>query len=346
MPKKKKKESKEKKEKKVDPQVLADKALELTLKQINKMGDGPQAIKIGRFGEIKALELQTIPSGSLALDMALGVGGYPLGRIIEMYGQPGSGKSSLCLHAIAEAQKLGHRAAYMDVEHTFSPDWAEALGVDMNNLYVSQPDNGDEAMEIIDLLVKSGAFKIIVIDSVASLVTRAEMEGEITAVHMGRQARLMSQALKRLTVLCGKTDTTLLFTNQIREKMVMYGSPITTPGGNALKFYASQRLEVARKEVIKDKSDIIGMLVRVKVVKNKVGRPFQESFFNFMYDSGIDKEADVIAVAEKLGILERAGAWYSYNGEQLGQGLANTVLILKERPELIAELREKVLKEV
>ncbi|RLF68156.1 MAG: recombinase RecA [Thermoplasmata archaeon] len=325
---------------------LAEKALQLVLNQINgvKGNKKPDVIKIGKLGEMKALNVPVIPSGSMALDMALGVGGYPQGRIIEIFGSESSGKTTLCLHAIAEAQRLGFSCAFIDVEHTLDVGYARALGVDVDKLLFSQPDDGDEAMRIVDSLARSGLVKLIVVDSVASLVTAAEMEGEITDNHIGRQARLMSQALKKLTVVCGKTGATILFTNQIRMKIgVLYGSPEVTSGGNALKFYASCRLDVRRKEPIKEGTNVVGAVTRVRVVKNKVAPPFKQAFFNIMYGVGIDKEADMIAVAVDEGVIKRAGAWYSYHGEQVGQGLSNTIEYFKSNPSLIEGLREELL---
>jgi recombination protein RecA len=329
-----------------EQRAIADKTLKLVMNQINgvKGNKKPDVIKIGYLGEMKALNIPAVSSGSLALDAAMGVGGYPQGRMIEIYGPESSGKTTLCLHAIAEWQKAGYKVAFIDVEHTLDTSYAEALGVDIGSLLFSQPDDGDEAMRIVDSLVRSGQVGLIVVDSIASLVTAAEMEGEITDTHMGRQARLMSQSLKRLTVLCGKTNTNIIFTNQIRMKIgVMYGNPETTSGGNAMKFYGSIRLDIRRKEPIKLGDEVLGAVTRVKVVKNKVAKPFKQAFFNIMYGIGIDKEADTIAMAVEVGVIDRAGAWYSYGEDKIGQGLNNTITYLKERPELIEEIREKVM---
>ncbi len=330
-----------------EQKAIADKTLKLVMNQINgvKGNKKPDVIKIGYLGEMKALNVPAVSSGALSLDMAMGVGGYPQGRMIEIFGPESSGKTTLCLHAIAEFQRAGYVVAFIDVEHTLDTSYAESLGVDIGKLLFSQPDDGDEAMRTVDTLVRSGQVGLIVVDSIASLVTSAEMEGEITDVHMGRQARLMSQSLKRLTVLCGKTNTTIIFTNQIRYKIgVMYGNPETTSGGNAMKFYATIRLDIRRKEPIKLSSDqVIGAITKVKVVKNKVAPPFKQAFFNIMYGTGIDKEADIIGVAAEMDIVKRAGSWYSYGEDKIGQGLNNAIEYLKDRPELIEEIRGKVL---
>jgi recombination protein RecA len=334
-----------------EAEKTANRALKLILSQINKPKKGEEKqIKIGRLGEIKALNVPAISTGSLALDLALGVGGVPHGRMIEIFGPESSGKTTLGLHIIAEAQREGHRCAFIDMEHTLDPSYAASLGVEIvgdGGLLFSQPDSGDEAMEIIDKLVGSGLFKVVVLDSVASLTTDAEMEADITANHMGQQARLMSQALKRLTIKCGQTGTIIVFINQIRMKIgVMYGNPETTSGGNALKFYASQRLNIRRAEPIKEGKEFIGAKTKVTVVKNKVAPPFKVAHFNIMYGKGIDKEADIITVAMGLGIVERAGAWYSYKGERLGQGLESAITTLKGNPEMLEEIRGLVLAEV
>lgn len=325
---------------------IAKRALDLTLKNLNKkiLGNESKELRIGRFGDLKAIDIEATPTGSLALDCAIGVGGVPRGRTVEIYGPESSGKTTLCLHIIAEAQKSGGNAAFIDVEHALDPDYAGNLGVDMSQLVFSQPDNGDEAMEIVDALVDSGQFDVIAIDSVSALVPRAEMAGEITDNHIGRQARLMSQSMRRLVSKCNKTHTTLIFVNQIRMKIgVMFGNPETTSGGNALKFYSSVRLDIRRGEAIKDGDEVIGAIAKVRVVKNKVAPPFKRAQFKIMFGTGIDQEDDVITMASELGIIEQKGAWYSYNGDNIGQGLANASLYLKENPDTIRELREKVL---
>ena len=338
------KTKKEQAQKLDDAQKLAKKALNLVLKRINK--DNENEIGIGFLGQLKALDIPATSSGALSLDMALGVGGYPEGRIIEVYGPESSGKTTLCLHAIAEAQKAGHYAAFIDVEHTLDPTYAKNLGVNIDNLIWTQPNSGSEAMRVIDTLVRSGTCKLIVVDSVAALATEAEIEGVIDKNHMGQQARLMSQALKILTVKCNQTGTTIIFTNQIRMKIgVMFGNPETTPGGMALKFYASQRLDIRRTGVIKDGEDVLGNTTRVKVVKNKVGPPFKQANFNIMYGTGIDKDADIIAIATEQGLVERSGAWYSYMGVQIGQGMQSVIEHFKTNPELLKEIRSKVLGE-
>jgi recombination protein RecA len=324
---------------------IANQALKLVMNQINgvKGNKKPDVIKIGYLGEMKALNIPAVSSGSLALDEAMGVGGYPQGRMTEIFGPESSGKTTLCLHAIAEFQRAGHKVAFIDVEHTLDIAYAEALGVDVDGLLFSQPDDGDEAMRTVDSLVRSGQVGLIVVDSIASLVTTAEMAGEITDNHMGRQARLMSQSLKRLTVLCNKTSTAIIFTNQIRMKIgVMYGNPETTSGGNAMKFYATIRLDIRRKEPIKLGDNVLGAVTKVRVVKNKVAPPFKQAFFNIMYGTGIDKETDMIAVAIDLEVIKRAGAWYSYGENKIGQGLNNAILYLQSEPELMKEVREKV----
>jgi len=328
--------------KKTEAQKIAKKALSLVLNRINK--DTPGEITIGFLGQLKALNIPATSSGTLALDMALGVGGYPEGRIIEVYGPESSGKTTLCLHAIAEAQKAGHYAAFIDVEHTLDPTYAMNLGVDIDTLIWTQPNSGSEAMRVIDTLVRSGTCKVIVVDSVAALATDAEIESVIDKNHMGQQARLMSQALKILTVKCNQTGTTIIFTNQIRMKIgTMFGNPETTPGGMALKFYASQRLDIRRTGTLKDGDSVIGNTTRVKVVKNKVGPPFKEAHFNIMYGTGIDKDADIIAIATEQGFVERKGAWYFYKGEQIGQGMPSVVEHFKTNPRLLKEIREEVL---
>jgi recombination protein RecA len=329
-------------------QEIANRALTLVLNEINgvKGKNRPAAIKIDYLGRMLALDVPVIPSGSVALDLALGVGGYPRGRIIEIFGAESTGKSTLCLHAIVEAQKLGLICAYIDIEGTVDPGYATAIGVDTSKLLFSQPDNGDEGMRTVDKLVCSGLIGLIVIDSVAALTTAAELEKEITDTNIGQQARLMSQALKRLTVECNKTKTTLMFTNQIRNKIgVMYGSPETTSGGNALKYYATQRVKISRGESLKSGDNVTGNASTAHVIKNKVAAPFKKAFFEIEYGFGINKEKDAVATAADLGIITRAGAWYSYNGEQIGQGLERSLDYIKEH-NLVPEIREKVLEAI
>ena len=324
---------------------IAKQALKLALNQINnvKGNQKAKAIKIGYLGEMKALNIPAVSSGSLSLDNAMGVGGYPRGRMVEIFGPESSGKTTLCLHAIAEFQRAGLEVAFIDVEHTLDTSYAKALGVDVDNLIFSQPDDGDEAMRIVDTLTRSGQIGLIVVDSIASLITAAEMSGEITDEHMGRQARLMSKSLKKLTVLTGKTDTTIIFTNQIRYKIgVMFGNPETTSGGNAMKFYATIRLDTRRRESIKSGDDVLGAVTQVKVIKNKVAPPFKSAFFNIMYGTGIDKEADMIALAVDLEIIKRAGSWYSYGNKNIGQGLNNASELLRSNPKVMEEIKEKI----
>lgn len=317
------------------------KALELALMQIERQfGKG----SIMKLGEASAkLNIEVIPSGALALDIALGVGGLPRGRVVEIFGPESSGKTTVALHIIAEAQKTGGAAAFVDAEHALDPAYARNLGVDIENLLVSQPDTGEQALEIAEALVRSGAVDVIVIDSVAALVPRAEIEGEMGDSHVGLQARLMSQALRKLTGAISKSRTTVVFINQIREKVgVIYGSPETTTGGRALKFYASVRLEVRKQENIKQGTDIIGSRTRVKVVKNKVAPPFKQADFDIMYGTGISKEGSILDIAAEMNIINKSGAWYSYGDERLGQGRENVKEYLKEHPEVTKEVELKV----
>ncbi|TEB16626.1 recombinase A [Pelotomaculum sp. FP] len=317
------------------------KALELALMQIERQfGKG----SIMKLGEASAkLNIEVIPSGALALDIALGVGGLPRGRVVEIFGPESSGKTTVALHVIAEAQKLGGAAAFVDAEHALDPLYARNLGVDIENLLVSQPDTGEQALEIAEALVRSGAVDVIVIDSVAALVPRAEIDGEMGDSHVGLQARLMSQALRKLTGAISKSRTTVVFINQIREKVgIVYGSPETTTGGRALKFYASVRLEVRKQENIKQGTDIIGSRTRVKVVKNKVAPPFKQADFDIMYGTGISKEGSILDIAAEMNIINKSGAWYSYGDERLGQGRENVKEYLKEHPEVTKEVELKV----
>ncbi len=322
-----------------DP-VDKDKALDLALANIEKQfGKG----SLMKLGDSQAVLVPAIPSGALSLDIALGVGGLPRGRVVEIFGPESSGKTTVALHAIAEAQRAGGIAAFIDAEHALDPIYAKALGVDTNELLVSQPDTGEQALEIADMLVRSAAVDIIVIDSVAALVPRAEIEGEMGDSHVGLQARLMSQALRKLSGSLKKSNTTAVFINQLREKIgVMFGSPETTPGGRALKFYASVRLDVRRIETLKDGTDAVGNRVRVKVVKNKVAPPFRQAEFDIIYGEGISKEGSLIDVGVEEGIVRKAGAWYTYDGEQLGQGKEKARLFLKENLDIAAEIEKKV----
>ncbi|WP_286726588.1 recombinase RecA [Pelotomaculum sp. PtaB.Bin117] len=323
--------------------LLSDKqkALELALTQIERQfGKG----SIMKLGEASAnLNVEVIPTGTLALDIALGIGGVPRGRVIEIFGPESSGKTTVALHIIAEAQKTGGAAAFIDAEHALDPAYARNLGVDIENLLVSQPDTGEQALEIAEALVRSGAIDVIVIDSVAALVPRAEIEGEMGDSHVGLQARLMSQALRKLTGSISKSHTTVVFINQIREKVgIMYGSPETTTGGRALKFYASIRMEVRKQENIKQGTDIIGSRTRVKVVKNKMAPPFKQADFDIMYGTGISKEGSILDIAADLNIINKSGAWYSYNDDRLGQGRENVKEFLKEHPDMAKEIEQKV----
>ncbi len=317
------------------------KALDTALLQIEKQfGKG----SIMRLGEAAAAQgIEVIPTGSLALDIALGVGGIPRGRIVEIYGPESSGKTTLTLHIMAQAQKAGGIAAMIDAEHALDPMYARKLGVDIDNLLISQPDHAEQALEIAEHLVRSGAVDVVVIDSVAALVPRAEIEGEMGDSHVGLQARLMSQALRKLTGAISKSSCTVIFTNQLREKVgVMFGNPETTPGGRALKFYASIRLDIRRIDTIKQGTDVIGNRTRVRVLKNKVAPPFKEAEFDIMYGEGISREGDVLDIAAALDIVNKSGAWYSYGDLRLGQGRENAKVYLRENPELLAELEQRV----
>lgn len=316
------------------------KALEEALKKIDKnFGKG----SIMKLGDEVTEKIDVIPSGSIALNAALGVGGYPKGRIIEIYGPESSGKTTLALHAIAECQKTGGIAAFIDAEHAFDRFYAAKLGVDTTNLYISQPDCGEQALEIADQLIRSSAIDIIVIDSVAALTPKAEIEGDMGDNKVGLQARLMSQALRKMTSTISKTNTTCIFINQLREKIgVMFGTPETTTGGNALKFYASVRIDVRKSSPIKDGEETLGNKVKVKIVKNKVAPPFRRAEFDMMYGEGISREGEVIDLAEKLDIVKKSGSWYSYDGSKLGQGRDAVKKMLKDNPELTDELESKI----
>ena len=316
------------------------KALETALTQIKKQfGDGA----VMRLGQNDGMQVEAISTGSLSLDMALGIGGLPRGRIIEIYGPESSGKTTLALHCVAEGQKLGGNAAFIDVEHALDPVYAAALGVDVDSLLVSQPDTGEQALEITEALVRSNAIDVIVVDSVAALVPRAEIEGEMGDSHVGLQARLMSQALRKLAGAISKSNCVAIFINQLREKVgVMYGNPEITPGGRALKFYSSVRLDVRKKEVLKSGSDVIGSRTKVKVVKNKVAPPFREVEFDIMYGQGISRVGDLLDLADRLDIVQKSGAWFSYNGTRIGQGRDNAKNFLRDNPEIFDEVAEKV----
>ncbi|WP_099158168.1 recombinase RecA [Virgibacillus ndiopensis] len=317
-------------------------ALDMALRQIEKQfGKG----SIMKLGEQAGQKIATVPSGSLALDVALGVGGYPRGRVIEIYGPESSGKTTVALHAIAEAQKQGGQAAFIDAEHALDPTYARALGVNIDDLLLSQPDTGEQALEIAEALVRSGAVDIIVVDSVAALVPKAEIEGEMGDSHVGLQARLMSQALRKLSGSINKSKTTAIFINQIREKIgVMFGNPETTPGGRALKFYSSVRLEVRRAETLKQGNDMVGNKARIKVVKNKVAPPFKQAEVDIMYGQGISKEGEILDIGSDLDIVLKSGAWYSYNEERLGQGRENAKQFLKENDNVMAEIHDAIRK--
>lgn len=315
-------------------------ALETAIKQLEKQyGKGT----VMKLGQAPALNVEAISTGSISLDSALGIGGVPRGRIVEIYGPESSGKTTVALHIIASAQKAGGEAAFIDVEHALDPVYAKALGVDIDSLLVSQPDTGEQALEITEALVRSGAIDVIVVDSVAAMVPKAEIEGLMGDTHVGLQARLMSQALRKLTGVISKTNCVAVFINQLREKVgVMYGNPEVTPGGRALKFYSSVRLDVRKQEQIKQGGDVIGNHTKVKVVKNKVAPPFREAEFDIMYGQGISKESELLDIAVKLDIVDKSGAWFSYNGERLGQGRDNVKELLRSNTALCDEIEAKV----
>lgn len=316
------------------------KALETALSQIEKQFGKGSVMKLGDY---KAMEIEAIPTGALSLDMALGIGGLPRGRIIEIYGPESSGKTTLALHVVAEAQKEGGEAAFIDAEHALDPVYAKKLGVDIDNLIVSQPDTGEQALEITESLVRSGALDVIVVDSVAALVPKAEIDGDMGDSHMGLQARLMSQALRKLAGAINKSKTVLIFINQLREKIgVMFGNPETTTGGRALKFYASVRLDIRKAENIKQDGEIKGSRTRVKVVKNKVAPPFREAEFDIVYGEGISRAGNILDMAVNMDIIEKSGSWFSYNGERIGQGRENVKKYLKQNPEILDEVESKV----
>jgi recombination protein RecA len=317
-----------------------DKALEMALGQIEKQfGKG----SIMRMGEHVGVGVAAISTGAMALDLALGIGGLPRGRVVEIFGPESSGKSTLALHVVAEAQRNGGICAYVDAEHALDPVYAKAIGVDIDELLISQPDTGEQGLEIAEMLIRSGAIDVVVVDSVAALTPRAEIEGDMGDTHVGLQARLMSQALRKLTSTLAKSNTIAVFINQLREKIgVVYGSPEVTPGGRALKFYSSVRLEIRRVETIKDGTEMIGNRTRVKVVKNKCAPPFRSAEFDIIYGKGISREGSILDVAADFGIVKKSGAWYTYEGEQLGQGRENAKQFLRTTPELMVELDQRI----
>ena len=316
------------------------KALDAALSQIEKQFGKGSVMKLGEF---KAMEVEAIPTGALSLDMALGIGGLPRGRIIEVYGPESSGKTTLALHVIAEAQKMGGEAAFIDAEHALDPVYAKKLGVNIDDLIVSQPDTGEQALEITESLVRSGALDVVVVDSVAALVPKAEIDGDMGDSHMGLQARLMSQALRKLAGAINKSKTVIIFINQLREKIgVMFGNPETTTGGRALKFYASVRLDIRKIENIKQDGEVIGNRARVKIVKNKVAPPFREAEFDILYGEGISKIGNIFDMAVNLDIIEKSGSWFSYNGNKIGQGRENVKKYLQDNPKILEEVEKKV----
>ena len=317
------------------------KALDAALTQIEKAYGKGAVMKLG--DPANTMNVETVPTGSLSLDLALGLGGIPKGRVIEVFGPESSGKTTVALHMVAEVQKRGGIAGFIDAEHALDPDYARNIGVDIDNLYISQPDNGEQAMEITETMVRSGAVDIIIVDSVAALVPKAEIDGDMGDSHVGLQARLMSQALRKLTGIMSRSNCTVVFINQLREKIgVMFGNPETTTGGRALKFYASVRLDVRRTDSIKQNGEVIGNHVRVKVVKNKIAPPFKEAEFDIMFGKGISREGDILDLAAKEDIVEKSGAWYAYQGNKIGQGRENAKIFLAQHPDLCAEIEGKV----
>ncbi len=317
------------------------KALDAAITRIEKDYGKGSIMKLGDTAG--AMDVETVPTGSLSLDLALGLGGIPRGRIIEIYGPESSGKTTVTLHMVAEVQKRGGIAGFIDAEHALDPTYARNIGVDIDNLYISQPDNGEQALEITETMVRSGAVDIIVVDSVAALVPKAEIDGDMGDSHVGLHARLMSQALRKLTAVVSKSNCTVVFINQLREKVgVMFGNPETTTGGRALKFYASVRLDIRRIEAIKQSGEVIGSRTRVKVVKNKIAPPFKEAEFDIMFGKGISKEGDVLDLGANSGIVVKSGAWYSYNGEKIGQGRENAKIYLRDNPAVMEEIENKV----
>ncbi|MED5541943.1 MAG: recombinase RecA [Actinomycetota bacterium] len=317
-----------------------EKALDMALAQIERQFGEGAVMKMGERGQMK---VEAVSSGSLAIDVALGIGGLPRGRVVEVYGPEASGKSTLAMHVVAEAQRTGGICAYVDAEHAMDPDYAKNMGVDVDELLISQPDTGEQALEITDMLIRSGAIDVVVIDSVAALTPRAEIEGEMGDTHVGLQARLMSQALRKLTANLSKTKTIVIFINQLREKIgVMFGSPETTPGGRALKFYSSVRIDIRRIEAIKSDGEVTGSRTRIKVVKNKVAPPFRQAEFDIMYGKGISREGSLVDVGVEQGIVKKSGAWYTYEGEQLGQGRENAKQFLTANPEIMVEIDGRI----
>ncbi len=317
------------------------KALDVALSQIEKQFGKGAVMKLG--DQSANMNIETIPTGSLSLDIALGLGGIPKGRIIEIYGPESSGKTTVTLHMIAEVQKRGGIAGFIDAEHALDPVYAKNIGVDIDNLYISQPDSGEQALEITETMVRSGAVDIVVVDSVAALVPKAEIDGEMGDSHVGLQARLMSQALRKLTAVISKSNCTVVFINQLREKVgIMFGNPETTTGGRALKFYSSVRLDVRRIDKITQAGEVVGNRTRVKVVKNKIAPPFKEAEFDIMFGKGISTVGDILDLAEKIDVINKSGAWYSYNGEKIGQGRENTKLYLAGRPDVLATVEKQV----
>ena len=317
------------------------KALEAALGHIEKQYGKGSVMKLGESGA--NMQVETVPTGSLSLDIALGVGGVPKGRIIEIYGPESSGKTTVALHMVAEVQKRGGLAGFIDAEHALDPVYAKNIGVDIDNLYISQPDNGEQALEITETMVRSGAVDIVIVDSVAALVPKAEIDGDMGDSHVGLQARLMSQALRKLTAVISKSNCVVIFINQLREKVgVMFGNPETTTGGRALKFYSSIRLDVRRVETLKQGGEMVGNHTRIKVVKNKVAPPFKQAEFDIMFGTGISKEGDILDLAADCGIVNKSGAWYAYNGDKIGQGRENAKLFLKEHTDICDEIEKKV----
>ena len=331
---------------KVDRTDKADKtdkmkALDAAIANIEKHYGKGSIMKLG--DNTKNMDVETVPTGALSLDLALGLGGVPKGRIVEIYGPESSGKTTVTLHMVAEVQKLGGIAGFIDAEHALDPAYARKIGVDIDNLYISQPDNGEQALEIAETMVRSGAIDIVVIDSVAALVPKAEIEGEMGDSHVGLQARLMSQALRKLTAVISKSNCVVIFINQLREKVgVMFGSPETTTGGRALKFYASVRMDIRRIEALKMNGEIVGNRTRVKVVKNKIAPPFKEAEFDIMFGQGISREGDILDLAANVDIIVKSGSWYSYNGNKIGQGRENAKTYLRENPDIMNEVAQKV----
>ena len=317
------------------------KALESALSHIEKQYGKGSVMKLGESGA--HMQVETMPTGSLGLDIALGVGGVPKGRIVEIYGPESSGKTTVALHMVAEVQKRGGIAGFIDAEHALDPVYAKNIGVDIDNLYISQPDNGEQALEITETMVRSGALDIVIVDSVAALVPKAEIEGEMGDSHVGLHARLMSQALRKLTAVISRSNCVVIFINQLREKVgVMFGNPETTTGGRALKFYASVRLDVRRTETLKQGGEMVGNHVKVKVVKNKVAPPFKQAEFDIMFGTGISREGEILDLASECNVVNKSGAWYSYNGERIGQGRENVKIFLKDHPEICEEIEKQV----